>query len=196
MVRRRRKNKVGSVRTFLDILEKLNPTTDEVLYFRGHSNSTHLLTPSIYRFPNWIKNEDILYKEMILRCPNDFREQENTFQMLVKMQHYSLPTRLFDITANPLIGLYFACLKGKKRTGTDGEVVVFKIPKRDVRYFDSDTVSVISNISRRPHTFTVPPAADIEEFNKTEEIGFLLHEIKKEKPYFEPKIKREHIWRL
>jgi len=184
--------RVGSVRTFLSALDEINASSEEILYYRGHSNFTYELKPSIYRKDNWIQNEDILHKEIILKCPNDFREQENTFQMLVKMQHYSLPTRLLDITANPLIGLYFACSPGISNTEA-GEVIVFKIPKRDVRYYDSDAVSVLSNISRRPYTFKVPRNSDIEQFNKATEMKYLLHEIKKEKPYFEPKIKKEHI---
>ena len=201
MVRRRRIKRsgdpdgvyrVGSVRTFLDVLEEVESSGDEVLYYRGHSNSTYQLSPSIYRDQNWIENEDILYKEIVLKCPNDFREQENTFQMLVKMQHYSLPTRLLDVTANPLIGLYFACSEGKN-SSEDGEVVIFKIPKREVRYYDSDTVSVISNVSRRPSSFKLPRASDVPRFNDSREIRYLLHEIKKEKPYFEPKIRKQHL---
>lgn len=184
--------RVGSVRTFLDVLEEISTSDDEVLYFRGHSNTSYKLVPSIYREDNWIENEDILHKEIILKCPNDFREQENTFQMLVKMQHYSLPTRLLDITANPLIGLYFACSEGKN-SGEDGEVIIVRMPKREIRYYDSDTVSVISNISRRPSSFSIPGIKDIKAFNQQQDISYLLHEIKKEKPYFEPIIKKEHL---
>jgi len=184
--------RVGSVRTFLEALESIESTDDYVLYFRGHSNFSYELKPYIYRDLNWLKNEDVLFKEIVLKCPNDFREQENTFQMLVKMQHYSLPTRLLDLTANPLIALYFACSEGKSRI-EGGEVVVLKIPKREIRYHDSDTVSVISNISRRPSSFKIPRIKDEPKFNESKEMKYLLHEIKKEKPYFEAKIRREHL---
>lgn len=184
--------RVGSVRTFLDALEEIECSDEEILYYRGHSNFSYTLRPSIYRENNWIQNEDILFKEIILKCPDDFRGQENTFQTLVKMQHYSLPTRLLDLTTNPLIGLYFACSEGKSDT-EGGEVVVLKIPKREVRYYDSDAVSVVSNISRRPSSFKVSNISDVKKFNKTDEMKYLLHEVKKEKPYFEPEIKKEHI---
>lgn len=183
---------VGSVRTFLEALESIESSQEYVLYFRGHANFSYELKPYIYRDDNWIKNEDILFKEMVLKCPNEFRDQENTFQMLVKMQHYSLPTRLLDITANPLIALYFACEEGKAKL-EGGEVVVFRIPKREIRYHDSDTVSVLANISRRPADFYVFESSDEKEFNNSDVTKLLLHEIKKEKPYFEPKIKREHL---
>ena len=60
---------------------------------------------------------------------------------LVRMQHYDLPTRLLDITTNPLIALYFACADG---VDYDGEVIIFQLPLARVRYFDSDTVSCLS----------------------------------------------------
>lgn len=183
---------VGSVRTFLEVLEDIDTSHEYALYFRGHANFSYELKPYIYRDENWVKNEDILFKEMVLKCPDEFKDQENTFQMLVKMQHYSLPTRLLDITANPLIALYFACSEGKSKL-EGGEVVVFKIPKREIRYHDSDTVSVLANISRRPEDFKVLKISDEEKFNNSKQMKYLLHEIKKEKPYFEPKIKREHL---
>ncbi|WP_157976500.1 FRG domain-containing protein [Parahaliea mediterranea] len=183
---------VGSVRTLLDIIEKIEPTRDEALFYRGHTDYEHQLVPSIYRDRSLIENEDILFKEMVLRCPNDFDAADNTFQMLVKMQHYSLPTRLLDITANPLIALYFACLEADN--GPDfGEVVVFKVPKRQIKYNDSDTVSVISNLARRPSSFQIPQLTDIDDFNDETQIQYLLHEIQREKPYFKPRIDKRHL---
>lgn len=185
--------RVGSVRTFMDAIEKLGSEREFFIFFRGHSNFSYELLPTIYRNEGWIKNEDVLHKELILRCPSDFDQHASTFQTLVKMQHYSLPTRLLDITMNPLAALYFACSKGEIPNEA-GEVVVFQVPKREVKYYDSDTVSVIANISRRPTTFEVPAEGlSKEEFNKQSEIGYLLHEIKKEKPYFQPVIVSEHL---
>jgi hypothetical protein len=184
--------RIGSVRTFLDALEKLNRSDEAVLFYRGHSSFSYNLKPSIYRNKGWIENEHIIFKELILRCPTDFDPSESTFQTLVKMQHYSLPTRLLDITTNPLVALFFAC--DNPNSAEAGEVVTFRIPKAEIKYFDSDTVSVISNISRRPNEFTVPPEnLSLERFNLNQNISYLLHEIKKEKPYFEPKILRIHL---
>lgn len=185
--------RVGSVRTFLTEMERFEPEKGFSYFFRGHSRFSHPLVPSVYRDPGWIHNEDVLFKELVLRCPNDFSGQESTFQSLVKMQHYSLPTRLLDITANPLVALYFACEpEGGHRES--GEVVVFRIPTAEIKYFDSDTVSVIANISRRPSTFKLPEE-DIEReaFNEDGQIRYLLHEVKREKPYFEPFIHRYHL---
>lgn len=183
-------NKVGGIEEFLNVLKKLTPSLEEDLYFRGHADEKFSLIPSVYRNKGWKKSEDILFKEMVLKCAAEFKDQDSTFQMLVKMQHYSLPTRLLDITANPLVALYFACAE---KMETDGEVVVLKIPKQEIRYHDSDTVTILSNLSRRPIDFSIPESSDLKKFNENENIKKLLHEIKRDKPYFAPVINSKDI---
>lgn len=185
--------RIGSVRTFLGALDKFDRQNDVVFFYRGHSSFTYELKPSVYRDMRWIENEDVMFKELILRCPNDFPSLFSTFQTLVKMQHYALPTRLFDLTTNPLIALFFACDPADPPSES-GEVLVFCVPINEVKYYDSDTVSVIANISRRPKAFSVPSATlSKQQFNQTSEMRYLLHEIKQEKPYFEPEIVRAHL---
>lgn len=185
--------RVGSVRTFLDALEKIEKPNGTTFFYRGHPSFTYLLKPSIYRDVRWIENEDVMFKELILRCPNEFASLASTFQTLVKMQHYGLPTRLLDLTANPLIALYFACDPANPPSES-GEVLAFGIPTDEVKYYDSDTVSVIANVARRPASFVVPPE-NLQKlnFNKEKSIRYLLHEVKQEKPYFEPEIVRKDL---
>lgn len=185
--------RIGSVRTFLDALEKLDRSGEATFFYRGHPSLTYTLKPSIYRDQRWIENEDIMFKELILRCPNEFSSLASTFQTLVKMQHYALPTRLLDLTANPLIALFFATDPADPASES-GEVLAFKVPTKEIKYYDSDTVSVIANISRRPYSFTLPSArSNKKQFNALRVIRYLLHEIKQEKPYFEPGIVRKHL---
>ena len=187
--------KIRSIRSFIEAIDILNLDEDSEYsyFFRGHSNH-HLfkLEPSIYRKQRWIDNEHRMFREIIIKCPVDFSKAESTFEKLVKMQHYSLPTRLLDITENPLVALFFSCLNDKEE---DGEVIVFRVPKRDIKYYDSDTVSVVSNLSKRPECFDISNIInkDEDEFNSSKEIKYLLHEIKEEKPYFEPNIVAKHI---
>ncbi len=129
-----------------------------------------------------------MLRELILRCPDDFAGDLSAFQCLVKMQHYSLPTRLLDLTSNPLVALYFACAMHEE-DDEDGEVIVLGFDVEEVKYFDSDTVCVLANLSRRPASFACPAAANTEEFNHQDEIRLLLHDVKRDKPYFEPAIK-------
>lgn len=183
------------------ILKKLNEyeliSNDHAIFFRGHSNKDYKLEPYIYR-DGIIKNEHIIFKELLLRCPQDFEYCKTTFEFLVKMQHYSLPTRLLDITTNPLIALYFAC---QSKSKNDAELIVFKVPKSSIKYYDSDTVSILSNLSRISYDFWITPNIDTDlmflddgydemwvEFNSQYHVKKLVYEIQSEKPHFEPRI--------
>lgn len=188
-------SKIGDIKTYIERIGQLNldVPSDYIYFFRGHSDSVaYKIEPSIFREESWIKNENKMFREIIIKCPNDFTQSMSTFEKLVKMQHYSLPTRLLDITENPLVALYFAC---KSTPNEDGEVIIFKIPKSEIKYYGSDTVSVVANIAKRPESFTISKikSLKIQEFNQNNEIKLLLHEIKEEKPYFESKINPEHL---
>jgi len=182
--------KIGSVRTYISAIETLPQDAAAVIFYRGHGDISYELVPSIYRNNGWIRNEHVIFQELVLRCPNDFQLSGPTFNTLVKMQHYALPTRLLDITTNPLIALYFSCVGG----GTaDAEVVVFKIPKDEIRYYDSDRVSLISNIGRLPGNTYFPKDQDIEQFNMNDDVVKLVREIQREKPYFEARVNPNDI---
>lgn len=187
--------KIGSIKTFIENLEDFesDKPSDSVFYFRGHSDHENFkLTPSIYREKTWIENEHRMFREIIMKCPSDFSQLNTAFEKLVKMQHYSLPTRLLDLTSNPLAALFFAVNENPDR---DAEVLIFKVPKKEIKYYDSDTVSILTNLSKRPDDFEIESIKGKTkvQFNKEKQITYLLHEIKEEKPYFSPVILEEDI---
>lgn len=175
---------INSISDFIKQLQKIPTKGEFEIYFRGHSDKNYLLKPSIYRSQRLIANENKIFKEFILRTPSDFLNEKSALEKLVKMQHYGLPTRLLDITTNPLVALYFACNEKSKQ---DGKVFAFKVPADDIKYYDSDTVSIIANIAKRSSKFSIEKIRNLNltAFNEQEELGYLLHEIKEEKSYFQ-----------
>jgi hypothetical protein len=188
----------NSVGVFIEHVFRLNHDGREVFY-RGHSNSKkYRLEPCIFRKDergNFIYRdvEDRMYRELLVSNSVDFEGDIYTLDRLVRMQHYSLPSRLLDITSNPLIGLYFAC---RSNPDQDGEVIVFSMNRDQIKYFDSDTASCIANLTRvsKESKDSIDFSSnDIRKFNKQKPIKQLLHFIKEEKPFFEGRLDPRHL---
>jgi hypothetical protein len=174
----------------------LERPADFALFYRGHSNKErYKLEPSLFRNGALLEAEHLLFRELLVSNPADFSDDASTLDKLVRMQHHSLPTRLLDVTSNPLIALYFACKSSKEKTG---EVIVFKIKKTTIKFFDSDTASCIANLARL--TYADKLALDLtqleDQFNVAEPTTRLLHFIREEKPYFVSKIKPADLSRI
>lgn len=166
------------------------------LFYRGHSKSANYrLKPSLFRRLGYKDNEDHLFRELLLLNPGEFSSDAATVDKLVRMQHHSLPTRLLDITSNPLMALYFTC---KSNPDDSGEVIVLKFRRKSIKFFDSDTVSCISNLAKLSAAYKrqINTALSPEEFNASHPIQMLLHFIKEEKPYFQPVIKPSDMRRV
>ena len=100
---------VNSVAEFIENVVKVNKADGAETFYRGHADKDWLLLPSIFRTPNGIANEHLLFRDMVARLPQSFSDCKSALDYLVQMQHYELPTRLLDVTTNPLVALYFAC---------------------------------------------------------------------------------------
>ncbi|NIY95779.1 MAG: FRG domain-containing protein [Oceanospirillaceae bacterium] len=191
---------VSDVEGFLAALQGL-PSRDEAeIFYRGHEDANFALTPSVMRkWPDgswqFLSSEDRLSKELLIAHYEEFQSDQYCFDRLVRMQHFGLPTRLLDISGNPLIALFFACYGKQELMNVPGEVIIFRVPEAKVKYYDSDTVSCLSNLSNLSYEQKneIDLALNIHSFNESEVAGKLLHHIKSEKGFFEPRIDPDHL---
>lgn len=150
---------IGAVATLVNNINRIykivgKDLEDYSIFYRGHADKSFLEVPSIYRVDSsgdlWVKREDQLCDEIMRECPADFNSHVRIFDKLVKMQHYELPTRLLDITENPFIALYFACLPVDKLTN-NGEILIYFIPKDEIVSYQSSLSDALSCISFLSH---------------------------------------------
>lgn len=260
--------RISSVSEFVEKIAQLDKKEDTEIFYRGHANRDWELLPSIFRTPNGVEKEHLLFHDMVAHEPQSFSECKSTLDYLVQMQHYGLPTRLLDMTTNPLVALYFACQPadddvasvaisgamaglsvigdlyeekvgpknlgqavilsgvlaavGAKRIAVnvatrifdigsafkrdvelateaavkagnaardgDGVVYLFSVLEDKVKHYDSDTVSVLTNLAKCKISERCSTCLSVEDFNDQLDVKFLLHQIKGEKPHFLPRI--------
>lgn len=169
------------------------------LTYRGHADSSWGVVPSLFRQkPDISEFESEMIRELISLFPQDFIPDSTMFDRLVRMQHYGLPTRLLDVTRNPLVGLFFSVWE-REHEDKDGCVLVFSAPDERCKFFDSDVVSCMSNLANlnqdERDTLETTTASTITELRDLQPTGRLVQFIKAEKPYFEPRIKKLDLFR-
>ena len=123
---------------------------DVVLYFRGESDSSWDLRPSVMRqgqdgHAALRSVEWDMLNDLMIRQPGSFSQLESAIDQWVFAQHHGLRTRLLDITRNPLVGLYYAC---EGHPTEDGQLHVLAVPKSLIKSFSSDTVSIVANFAK------------------------------------------------
>ena len=124
------------------------------LYYRGCINCTWKDEPAIYR--GHLERENLFVEKAVCNYPDEF-SNAHTIDILTQLQHYGCPTRMLDVTSNFLVALFFACggweeivvrEQLEKNKNTDGTIHIYKVKEDEIKSIDSETVTLISNISR------------------------------------------------
>lgn len=195
---------IGGPTTLAEFIDQMTAYADAQPFFksyRGQRNAAWPDTPGLFR-PDLAKlaqNEKRAVRDLVSVHPGEFKDDETMFDRLVRMQHFGLPTRLMDVSQNPLVALYFATDPGPKGEESDGAVTAFAIPEEREKYFDSDSVSCLANLAnmttkekdeiirlRQLRLKGTTRKAEIARVND-EDIYKRLHQfIRAEKPHFLP----------
>lgn len=112
---------VNDINDYLKIIEQIK--INNSLFFRGQLEKYNGFTPTIARNPRYILNENNILNDIFKNRTDDFNELDTPLKKLAKMQHYGFPTRLVDLTINPLVALYFAVEDVEDRS--PGNVYIF-----------------------------------------------------------------------
>lgn len=95
----------NNISEYLKIIERYK---SHQLYYRGQLEKYKTIPPTIDRDSGYSSNESKIYYESIQKRLSDFENLTTPLEKLSKLQHYDFPTRLVDLTVDPLIALYFA----------------------------------------------------------------------------------------
>ena len=180
---------INTLSDFIQNIEKLPKCLEGYDRFYRGQNIDLPLIPAVFRSDSLAKNESNIFHEIVNKKPEEFEKCKCTFDYLVKMQHYNIPTRLLDITSNPLVALFFACFNcGENATPT---VYCIDIPNSRIKNYTSDSVTILSALARSGDTVQNQILEIVENYKNGELETILEAMYSALKLYFKPTENKE-----
>ena len=137
--------------------------------------------------------------DLMSRRPEEFHNIDSAVGQWVVSQHHRLPTRLLDVTQNPLVALFHACENAKDC----GRMHFFAVRRDLVKPFSSDTISIIASFAKLSFEDQQLLLTKQSELGDAESetyfpraIERLYHLIRQEKPHFQDKIDPKDLFRV
>lgn len=191
-------------------LERTSFNDGYMIYFRGEGDDSWKLSPSVMRNSsegNILRDkEGEMLLDLMSQRPEDFIGATSALSQWVIAQHHRLKTRILDITRNPLVALFHAC---EHPPGSNNGILhVFVVPKDIIKTFDSDAISVVTNLAKLPRSeqdrlMGINPKEDekyqilYEGSDEHFHILDRLHNyIRQEKPHFKERIDIRDFFRV